>query len=53
MLFSIVLDNVEVIERFASDIINEIYYNARGQCTKVKYENGATTFRITRIRTTL
>ena len=43
-----------------TEIINEIYYNARGQRTKVKYRNGATatysydpnTFRVTRIRTT-
>jgi len=43
-----------------TDIINELYYNARGQRIKVKYENGATTsytydpdtFRMSRIRTT-
>lgn len=55
-LFSVSIDNIHGLD---SEIVNEIYYDARGQRLKIKYENGSTTtyeydsktFNLTRIRT--
>jgi RHS repeat-associated protein len=66
MLFSVHVDSVGSDGlgtppwSLTTDIVNEIYYNAKGQRIKIKFENGATTtyaydvntFRVTRIRTT-
>jgi len=57
MLYSIVVNSVHGL---STDIVNEIYYDAKVQRLKVKFENGATTtynydpftFRVTEIRTT-
>jgi RHS repeat-associated protein len=57
LLYSIAVTGVHGL---GTDIINEIYYDAKGQRQKVKYENGSTTtyaydpytFRVTNIRTT-
>ncbi|MCF8449456.1 MAG: FG-GAP-like repeat-containing protein [Taibaiella sp.] len=57
MLFKVRVDDVHSLD---TDIVNEIYYNSKGQRLKTKYENGATTtyeydvktYRVTRIRTT-
>lgn len=51
---------VDDVHSLDTDIVNEIYYNSKGQRLKTKYENGATTtyeydvktYRVTRIRTT-
>jgi|GEM_PF-5185178 len=40
MPYSTAVGHAAWAEHFASDIINELYYNARGQRIKVKYENG-------------
>ncbi len=48
------------VHSLTSDVVNSIAYNAKGQRTKIQYENGATTtyeydpntFSVTRIRTT-
>ncbi len=60
MLYHVHVENAGGVGAFDTDIVNAIYYNAKGQRTKVQYENGATTtyeydantFRVTRIRTT-
>ncbi|MBS1586682.1 MAG: VCBS repeat-containing protein [Bacteroidetes bacterium] len=60
MLYHVHVENAGNVGTFDTDIINAIEYDARGQRTKVQYENGATTtyeydpntFRVTRIRTT-
>lgn len=57
MLFKVRVDDIHSLD---TDIVNEIYYNSKGQRLKTKYENGATTtyeydvktYRVTRIRTT-
>ncbi len=57
LLFSVSVDGIHGLD---TDIINELYYNAKEQRTKVKYENGSTTtyeydietFNLIRLRTT-
>ncbi len=57
MLFNVTVVGVHHLN---TEIVNEIYYNPKGQRIKIKFENGATTtyeydvntFRVTRIRTT-
>lgn len=59
LLFSIKLENVGLSSSLNTEIINEIYYDAKEQRIKIKYENSATTlytydpftFRITNIMT--
>jgi YD repeat-containing protein len=57
-LYSVDVDNIGSL--LTTDIVNSIQYNAKGQRTRIQYENGSTTtyeydpntFRVTRIRTT-